>query len=130
MARKNAASEQPDESIGDRIRRYRKAKGMTQTELGNVVGVSQRLMTYYETQGGSPSAELLLAFSKALGVPVNVLIGVEAERKRTAAPTVAPENVRLWRRFQVLEQLPEHDRKTVLKMIDALAERSRRRRAG
>jgi len=128
MAGKRAAQRAPEETIGERIRRYRKAKGLTQTELGDMVGLSQRLMTYYETQGGSPSADLLARFSAALGVPMNVLLGVDLDSRRAASP--APGSVRMWRRFQRLEQLPEQDRKTVLKMIDALAERTTRRRSG
>lgn len=122
-------SKHPAETIGDRIRRHRKAKGLTQTELGQRVGLSQRLMTYYETQGGTFSPDPLLRFASELEVPVNVLIGAEAEPHRVARPNPAA-SVRLWRRFQRLEQLPEQDRKTVLKMIDALVNRSRRRRVG
>jgi len=86
MAGKRAAQRAPEETIGERIRRYRKAKGLTQTELGDMVGLSQRLMTYYETQGGSPSADLLARFSAALGVPMNVLLGVDLDSRRAASP--------------------------------------------
>lgn len=121
MARKKEA---PEETIGDRIRLYRKLKGLTQTQLGEIVGISQRLMTYYEAQDGSPSADLLIRFAKALDVPVNVLAGVESQRRSN---TPSPESVRLWRRFQRLEELPPQDKKAVLKMIDALADRRKRR---
>ena len=103
-----------------------RAKGLTQTELGKRVGLSQRLMTYYETQGGSPSPDLLTRFAKELGVSVNVLMGVAPEPRAASRPD--PDSVRLWRRFRRLEELPENDRKTVLKMIDALAERRQLKR--
>ena len=36
-------------NIGDKIRRCRKQKGMTQAELGAKLGVSQALIGQYET---------------------------------------------------------------------------------
>ncbi len=113
------------ETVGDRIRRYRKAKAWTQTQLGEAVGISQRLVAYYEAQGGSPSPDLLMSFAEALGVTTNALLGVD--RTRGAEPMTAG-SLRLWKRFRRLEQLPEHDRKTVLKMIDTLAENASRKR--
>ena len=44
------------ESTGDRIRELRKLRGFTQTELGKLIGVSQRVITYYENEGGHPQA--------------------------------------------------------------------------
>ncbi|MBW3670182.1 MAG: helix-turn-helix domain-containing protein [Acidobacteria bacterium] len=125
---KTAKKNETDETIGDRIRRFRKRRGLTQTELGETIGLSQRQMTYYETEGGSPSPDLLIELARALEVSVPVLLGTDPEPKRARQPR--PESLRLWKRFQRLEELPEHDRKTVLKMIDALADQTRRRRSG
>ena len=81
-----AAKKKSAETLGDRIRRFRKVKGLTQTELGEIVGVSQRLMTYYETQGGHPSADLLARFAEAHDVYTDVLHGrTNAEDPRAAA---------------------------------------------
>jgi transcriptional regulator with XRE-family HTH domain len=120
--RKRVTPKKPaGESLGDRLRRFRKAKGLTQTELGEIVGISQRLMTYYETQGGKPSADLLARFAEALDVSTDVLLGrVQPNDPRASA---APETLRLWRRFRRIEDVPARDQKTILKMIDALADR-------
>jgi len=108
-----------EESMGERIRRLRLAKGLTQTELGRRTGLSKRMVAYYEIQGGMPSAALLVRLAEALGVSLAVLAG----KKETAESRLpAPESVRLWRRFKRLAELPPHDRKTVLKMIDAMAD--------
>lgn len=105
--------------MGERIRRLRLAKGLTQTELGRRTGLSKRMVAYYEIQGGMPSAALLVRLAEALGVSMAVLAG----KKETAESRLpAPESVRLWRRFKRLAELPPHDRKTVLKMIDAMAD--------
>jgi transcriptional regulator with XRE-family HTH domain len=119
-----ARKQQRTQPFGDRLRSLRKAKGLTQTELGKLIGASQRVVVYYEREGGSPSPELLLKFAKALGVSCEILLGV---RKPEPAPA---ENMRLMRRLRRVEQLPLQDRQTVLKMIDALADRAGRRKVG
>ncbi len=116
------------ESLGDRIRRYRLAKGLTQTELGELVGVRQRVITYYEVEGVSPPPELLIKVADVLSVSIDELFGRKSSPKSAASPT--PENLRRWRRLKRLEELPVHDRKAVLKMIDALADRAGKRKAG
>src|SRR6202035_5511653 len=103
-----------------RIRRLRKLRGLSQTALGEKVGLSQRLMTYYETQGGSLSADLVISFAEALGVSADELLGLTEQRARDRVAN--PKSVRLWRRFSRMEELPPQDRKTILKMIDALAD--------
>jgi predicted DNA-binding ribbon-helix-helix protein len=40
------------------------------------------------------------------------------------------ESLHRWRRFKRLEELARHDQMAVLKMIDALAERSAKRKGG
>jgi hypothetical protein len=42
----------------------------------------------------------------------------------------SPDSVRVWKRFRRIQELPESDRKTALRMIDAFVEgASRKRRA-
>ena len=113
------------EPFGQRLRRLRLAKGLTQAELGRTVGLSNRMVAYYEIQGGVPSSELFKSLAEALGVSMDALAGLERAPKRTA-PT-ATENPRLWRRLKRIEELPVHDRKAVLKMIDAMADAVRRK---
>lgn len=117
-ARKPASTE----TLGERIRRFRKAKGLTQTELGAIVGVSQRLMTYYEAQGGTLGADLLARFAEALDVSTDVLLGLESSGD--ARETASSDTLRLWRRLRRIEEIPPQDQKTILKMIDTLADRA------
>lgn len=117
-----------DESVGDRIRELRKARGVTQKELGRQVGLSRRMIAYYEGQGGSPSAELLVKLASALDVSMDVLVGRQKVSRRAAEGK--PDDVRLWRRLKRVRELPAHDRKTVLKIIDTMADRASRRKGG
>lgn len=111
-------------SFGERLRKLRVAKGLTQAELGHHVQLSNRMVAYYEIQGGEPRPELVTRLSEALGVSVAVLLGQKDSMKRQLPE--APSQVRLWRRFKRIEELPVHDRKTILKMIDAMADARRK----
>lgn len=112
------------ETTGQRLRRLRLARGMTQAALGAQVGLSQRMVAYYEVQGGVPSAELLRRFADALSVSTDTLLGRSERRRSPAAEEI---NARIWRRLKRIEELPPHDRKAILKMIDAMADAARRK---
>ncbi len=122
--KKQKTSSTSSETFGERLRRLRLVRGLTQARLGQLVGLSNRMVAYYEIQGGIPSSELFKSLAGALGVSLDALAGMERAPKR-AAPT-ATENPRLWRRLKRIEELPPHDRKAVLKMIDAMADARRR----
>jgi transcriptional regulator with XRE-family HTH domain len=118
-----------DESLGDRVRRYRLAKGLTQAELAKLVGASQRMINYYEVHGVSPPPKLLVKIADALGVSLDELFGRKPPA-RGAAAAPEGESLRRRRRLKRLEELPRDDQAAVLKMIEAMAERAGRRRAG
>jgi transcriptional regulator with XRE-family HTH domain len=118
MRRARAAA---TESFGERLLRLRQARGYSQRELGDRVGVSQRMMTYYERQAEHPPAYLLPRLAEALGVTVDELMGVRPVKE----PAATPRNSRLWRKLRDVEKLPPGDRKAVLKFVDALLVRQR-----
>lgn len=110
------------ETFGTRLRRLRQENGLTQLQLGRRVGLSNRMVAYYEIEGGEPRPDLLSRLAEALGVSLDVLAGRTAPRK----PLDTPEDFRLWRRVKRIAELPLHDRKTILKMIDAMADARRK----
>ena len=81
------------------------------------------MMAHYEVQGGAPSAHLLAKLADALGVSLGVLAGRTPAPRR---PGETPEDFRLWRRLKRLAELPVHDQKTILKMIETMADAARR----
>ncbi len=62
--------------IGEKIAKYRKLKGYTQEQLGELVGVSGQAVSKWEN-GGVPDTYLLAAISKILGVSIDALFGVD-----------------------------------------------------
>ncbi|MBQ4616880.1 MAG: helix-turn-helix domain-containing protein [Clostridia bacterium] len=59
------------------IKRLREAKGITQTELAEQIGVSSKAVSKWETAKGLPDITLIEPLSKALGVSVMELMSGE-----------------------------------------------------
>ena len=108
------------ESFGERLKRLRRERGFTQAELATRLGISRRNYIYYEAQGGSPSPELLVRIGDALRVSVDALAG------RHGKPDPHLPSYRLLRRLKKIEQLPLHDQKAVLRMIDMMVQARRK----
>ena len=60
--------------FAQRLKAYRRARGMTQQELADRLGVSNKSVSRWET-GGYPDVALLGPLAKALGVTVDDLLG-------------------------------------------------------
>lgn len=60
-------------TVGENIRRIRKARGLTLKELGDMVGVSESYIRAYESGRRNPKPSSLQALADALAVNVEVL---------------------------------------------------------
>lgn len=74
--------------IGECVRLIRDAKGMTQAQLADLLGVDRGHLANYETGKRNIPADELWRFAEALGVPAAVFLdprwGVVAAAKRQA----------------------------------------------
>ena len=64
--------------IGKQIKKYRTAIGITQEELGKLVGVTTQAVSKWE-RGGTPDAELLPRISQVLCISIDSLFGREEQ---------------------------------------------------
>ncbi len=60
-------------TIGDRIKKARQEKGLSQKELGRKLGVSQQMIGQWETDKANPKKETIAKIAKALNVSPNIL---------------------------------------------------------
>ena len=60
--------------FGDRLARMRKAAGFTQEELARRIGVSRRVIAYYEGETEHPPTQILPRLAQALNVGVEMLL--------------------------------------------------------
>lgn len=64
-------------TIGDKIRKYRTLKGLTQKQLGEMVGGSEAYIRAYESGRRNPKQQSLEAIATALHVNVEALTGAD-----------------------------------------------------
>lgn len=63
-----------EKTFGERLKTYRKAKGYTQQELAEKIGVSDKTVSRWESDGGYPDVPTLVPLAQALGVTVDELL--------------------------------------------------------
>lgn len=107
-------------NFGTRLTELRKQAGYTQLELADEVGVSRRMITYYESQAAHPPTHLLTKIAQALKLTTDELLGAVPVKK-----TATPRNGRLARRLQQLETLDPTEKRQALRLLDAFIERGR-----
>ena len=61
-------------SIGENIRKLRKARGLTQEQLAELTGINEKSISFYENGSRHVPSDCLLPFADALGVNVEVLL--------------------------------------------------------
>ncbi len=66
-------------NIGEIIKRHREIEGITQSELGSMLSVSNRAVSKWENGESYPSIELLKPLSSILNVSVKELLGERAD---------------------------------------------------
>jgi transcriptional regulator with XRE-family HTH domain len=63
-------SEPIDRLVGRNVRLFRKVKGLSQTELGDAIGVTFQQVQKYENGANRVGPSRLASISKTLGVPI------------------------------------------------------------
>ena len=60
------------------LRDLRKEKGLTQTELAKMIGMSQTNYSYYESNNIMPDSDTLIKLAEIYGITLDKLLGVES----------------------------------------------------
>lgn len=105
-------------NFGKTLANMRKASGLTQQQLGDTVGVSKRVIAYYEGETDYPPTHLIATLAKALNVSTDELLGLK-QTKETLSPNLAS----LWRRLKVIENFSDKEKRSVLQYVEIIAEK-------
>jgi transcriptional regulator with XRE-family HTH domain len=84
-----------DQLIGRNIRLYRLRRGLSQTALGDQIGVSFQQVQKYENAANRVPASRLVHIARLLDMPMDAFFGHEAEA--VGSPDGDPETRRLMR---------------------------------
>ena len=113
-------NEPANNEFGKRLAYFRKAKGLTQRDLAKIIGVSNRVIAYYESETKYPPSKLLIPIADTLGITTDELLG-----RSSTNIAFDPQNTALWRNLKMVEDLPKTDQKAILHYIKMMV-KSRR----
>jgi len=105
----------PADTLGHRIARLRRDRGLTQVELAHKLAVSQPVVSDYEHDVIRLAADMVGKIAAILGVSTDELLGHQPPTSSVGAL----KNRRLYRRLQEIEKLPKRDQEALLRTIDA-----------
>lgn len=103
------------ETLGQRLARIRKERGLTQVELAERTGLIQVVVSDYERGRLRLPADMAVRFAEVLGVSTDELL--RPKRKEAAPPGKKP-SLKLVRRMEQIEALPTYQQRALLMTID------------
>lgn len=95
-------------SFGHRLRELRKANKLTQKQLGNLIGVRDSIISFYELGDRIPSPDVLVKLARVFHVSTDFLLGLENNE------------------FLELSGLQEKDKQVLIALADLLREKNQR----
>jgi transcriptional regulator with XRE-family HTH domain len=109
------------ETIGQRLARLRKEKGLTQVELAERLEINQSMMSDYERDVIRLHGDLIVQLTGILDVSADELLGLKGNVKR--GDTI--KNRRLLRQVQAVDRLSKRDQQALLRTIEAFLSKAR-----
>jgi len=64
-------------SFGEKVRNLREDQDLNQTQLGKLLGMTQRKLSYIECGKCEPSVDDIIAFCKYFNVSADYLLGIK-----------------------------------------------------
>jgi transcriptional regulator with XRE-family HTH domain len=98
-----------------RLRELRKAKDLSQTQLGELADLHYTHIGRFERGTSRPSGDTLKRLADVLGVTSDYLL----EGAPDAAAKARMQDHELLQQFQAVEQLPDDDKHVVKRLLDA-----------
>ena len=102
------------ETLGQRLARLRKERGLTQKQVAESTGLIQELVSSYELDKLRLNSDMVLRFAEVLDVSADELL---RGSKSTVATRKQP-SIKLVRRMEQIETLPLYEQRALLTTID------------
>lgn len=102
--------------LGKRIQDLRKKTGLTQAQLASKIEISHTQLTRYESKDVQPPADVLQRLANIFDVSIDYL--VNGNKSQKAEQTL--KDAEVIKQFKQLDQLPEDEKKSILKVLSAL----------
>lgn len=106
--------------LGARVASLRKEQGLTQVQLGELLGIAQQMVASYEVGRRRIPVSMLPKLAHALAVPLETLLGAtNGGAKRGPTP-------KLQRQMERIHQLPKARQKFLMEMIETVLSQASR----
>jgi transcriptional regulator with XRE-family HTH domain len=100
--------------LGARVATLRKEQGVTQVQLGEMLGIAQQMVASYEVGRRRIPVSMLPKLAHALAVPLEALLGVSSSAaKRGPTP-------KLQQQMERIHRLPKTRQKFVMEMLETV----------
>lgn len=100
--------------FGDRLKLLREEKDITQKQLGDFIGISDRVIGYYENNNRFPKDEIILKkISEYFSVSIDWLIGTSEIREPAHKFLKQTETIALHRNDGYDDALPDEAKKEI-----------------
>lgn len=109
----------PMTNFAQRLRDLRSARKLTQTRLAELLQVSPRVYSRWETGDVTPHFDTIVRIAELLEVSLDEIAG----RKESQSPPKI-RNHELHRLYQKVDLLSDDDQKALLAVLDSLVKRS------
>ena len=103
-------------SFGRNLAKYRKEKGLTQVDLVKLSGVAISQIRRYETNKSSPTLDVIVKLSKALGVSIDEMVF----NKATGVAANKIMDRELLDQFETISSMSEDEKYVVKKMLEGV----------
>lgn len=104
--------------------RLRKKRGLSQKELAELTGLSQRMIVYYECESGNPPIDKIEKIAKALKAEPNDLL-LEKNSNISNKEEFTDINTKTLKRIKQILSLSAEDRHLVYSYVDSLLMKSK-----
>ena len=111
-----------EKTIGKHLRDLRKARGLTQVEVAQELGIPQTLLSEYERGTVRLHGAIIAALAKVLRSSTDQILGAKPIKENGHF-----QDRRFFRRLQRIEKLPKRAKQALLKTIDLYLEGAERR---
>ena len=105
--------------IAKRLKKVRESRAISQRSFARKIGISQTLAVHYERGDRRIPSDVLAEIAELLECSVDELMGL-SKAPRKHEPEMPKEIKHLWKKFQLVIQLPEHDQRAVIRLINSL----------
>ena len=95
--------------LGNRIRSLREDQDLTQKELSTMIGLTPKMISFYENNQRTPPIDILLKISRIFDVDINYLVGLSSSKNaQVSAKNISPQELNLLQYYRKVKKVNEH----------------------